>query len=129
MLLGLRLGAGSEQLRLEIGDAGAQRLRRSFDFLQCKVLRDVLRAVPVVRDHVEDGHALDAGAIVRQRHLPQEFRVGIGDIDEMQTTQQLESLPMCVVHHEHRSAMIALGVAGAHVLQVAAKDRKGDARR
>ena len=55
--------------------------RGSFDFLECKTLRDVLRAVPVEATTSRSPRARLA-LVAGHRRPGEEYRVGSGDIDE-----------------------------------------------
>ena len=84
--------------------ASSSAIRSRSAFVPCfhlrlgEAARDVLRAVPVERRHLEERHALDPGTVAGEVHAADEVRIRVGHLDEAQVAEELQPPAIRVVH-------------------------------
>ena len=92
-----KLGAQGLILLLQRFEARPDKRERRRELGLAKSRHDMLRAVPVERDEMDDEFALDLGSVLWQGELRHEFRIG-GKIPRLDMRIDLEPAPVRVVH-------------------------------
>jgi hypothetical protein len=109
--------AGIRQRTLQFRDALSQGCDDFAHLFFGVARRDVLGAIPIERDNVNEDEAFDDAWVRHVGQLIDEFRTGPGIFDS-RVPQYFQSLAARIVHEEQCDAMVGAEVAGGDQLAV-----------